>query len=451
MARPLSRTAMLRWFERGFKPRSEHRVGVEWEKELLHADGRRARFDEPGGVQDALKGLTQFGWTAEFEGPHVVKMERGEASVTIEPGGQLEFASPPRSTVAELERDVRQHLGELQRVTAGTGIRPVSVGYTPVEPVADIPLVPKARYAIMERLFKKTGTMGQGMMKGTSSVQVALDVCNREDASRKVDVALGISPLVTALFANSPLADGRDTGWASWRARCWQHTDPSRTGLLAEATGNGFSYERYLDWLLDVPMLFVRSGDGLESAHGRTFRDFAATGVNGRDATTDDLALHINTLFPEVRVTADYIEMRSADNVPLPMIPALAALWKGLLYDPTALETAAAVAAAIPARERGRVQHIAASDGLAGRFKRRRLRSWMAWVLEIAAEGLGRQSPDGPAEVAYLAPLQELVEIGESPAIALWRAFEQEPDALVETISYPPVNQIPVVDPRAAS
>ncbi len=449
MGRPLSRTAMLRWFERGFKPAAERCVGVQWEKELLHPDGRRARFKGPGGVEEVLKGLTKFGWTAEFEGSHVVAMNRDGATVTVEPGGQVKLATVPRRSVGELEHDLRGHLSELQSVTAGTGVRPVAIGYTPVEPVTGIPVVPRARYAVLERVLKKTGTMGLGMMKGTASVQVDLEVSSRADANRKVDVALGISPLVTALFANSPLADGRDTGWASWRARCWQHTDPARTGLLVEATGNGFSYERYLDWLLDVPMLFYRGPEGLMPAHGRSFAEFEDSGVDGRDPTTDDLALHISSVFPEVRITGESVELRSADNVPLPMIPALAALWKGLLYDPTALETAMSVAAAIPPHERARVQHVAASDGLAGRFKRRRLRSWMAWVLEIAAEGLARQSPDGPAEVAYLAPLQDLVERGESPAIGLWRDFEEDPTRLVEVISYPPVRDIPAVDPRA--
>ena len=447
MGRPLSRTEMLRWFERGHKPRSEHRIGLEWEKELLHPDGRRIRFHEPGGVEDILKGLTQFGWTAEFEGPHVVKMARGGATVTIEPGGQIELATAPHLGIAGIEADVRGHLRELQTILQGSDVRPVAIGYTPVESVKDIPFVPKQRYAIMERILKRTGTMGHAMMKGTTSVQVTVDMTSREDASRKVEVALGVSPLVTALFANSPLADGRDTGWASWRARCWQHTDPARTGLLADVAAKGFTYERYLDWLLDVPMLFYRGAEGIEHGQGRTFRDFAERGVDGRDATTDDLALHINTTFPEVRVTRDYIELRSADNVPLPMIPALAALWKGLMYDPEALETAQAIAAAIPPWERARVQHIAASDGLAGRFKRRRLRSWMAWVLEIAADGLSRQAPDGPAEVAYLTPLQELVQRGESPAIALWRAFERDEGAVVDAIAYPPVDEIPAFAP----
>lgn len=449
MQRSLTRKSMLRWFEQGFTPLSEHRIGLEWEKEILHPDGRRLRFDEPGGVEDLLKGLTRFGWTAGFEGAHVVRMDRDQASVTIEPGGQVELATPPRVGIAELEKDVRGHLREIQAVLGDSGARPVAIGYTPIEPVAEIPFVPKKRYAIMERVFRRTGTMGHGMMKGTTSVQVSVDVVSREDASKKVDVALGISPLVTALFANSPLADGRDTGWASWRARCWQHTDPTRTGLLGDTVGGGFTYERYLDWLLDVPMLVYRSGDTVKPAHGRTFRDFVSSGVEGREADFDDLALHINTVFPEVRVTRNYIEMRSADNVPLPMIPALAALWKGLMYDPEALNTAASVAAAIPSWERARVQHVAASDGLAGRFKRRRLRSWMAWVLEIAAEGLARQAPDGPAEVAYLTPLQELVERGESPAIALWRAFERDEDGIVDAIAYPPVDDIPAVNPGA--
>ena len=450
MAGPLSRVDMLRWFERGFKPRSEYRVGLEWEKEILHPDGRRLRFDEPGGVQDVLRGFTRFGWTAAFEGANVVKMERDGASLTIEPGAQLELATLPRQRVAEIEADVRGHLRELQEILSDSDARPVAIGYTPIEPVAEIPFVPKKRYGIMERLLRQTGTMGHSMMKGTTSVQVSVDVSSREDANRKVDVALGISPLVTALFANSPLADGRDTGWASWRARCWQHTDPARTGLLGDAVGNGFSYERYLDWLLGVPMFFVRGAEGaLMPSLGLTFGKFVEQGAYGRAATLDDLALHINTVFPDVRVTRDYIELRSADNVPLPMIPALAALWKGLLYDPTALETASAVAAAIPPWERARVQHVAASDGLAGRFKRRRLRSWMAWVLEIAAEGLSRQAPDGPAEVAYLSPLQDLVERGESPAIGLWRQYERDDTSLFESIAYPPIDSIPAVDPAA--
>lgn len=439
---------MLRWFESGFKPPSEFALGLEWEKELAGPDGHRAPFHGPHGVESVLKGMTKYGWSAVFEGKHVIAMVRDGASITIEPGGQIELSTAPRTGVADIERDVRGHLRELQQITADGPYRPLAIGYTPVQPVQDIPFVPKARYAIMGDYLKRTGTLAHGMMKGTTSVQVTVDVCSHEDAARKVPVALALSPLVLALYANSPLAAGSDTGWASWRGNVWLHTDPARTGFMAEAFQGGFNYERYLDWVLDTPMLVYKTPTGFLPAHGRPFRDFLTRGRDGVFPGIDDFALQVNTVFPEVRI-GKWLEMRSADNVPLPLVPALAALWKGLLYDPQALADAEELVKAMPGEERGAVQKVAASDGLAGRYRKRRLRSWCALMLEIAAAGLSRQGPTGLSEVAYLAPLQELVEQGESPAIATWRAFEAGGD-WIEALSYPPVDAVQPIDPSAA-
>lgn len=446
MERPLTRLDLLRWFETGFAPPEQYRIGLEWEKELVHAEGRRVTYFEPGGIRDVLQGFTQFGWTGSFEGPHLIAMERDGASLTIEPGGQLEISTAPRSGVSEIEADVRGHLRELQAILAGTDVMPLAIGYTPIQSVASIPFVPKGRYAIMSEYLAAKGKLAHGMMKGTTSVQVTIDVTSHEDAARKVEVAFGLSPLVLAMFANSPLSEGEDTGWASWRAHCWQHTDPARTGLMTDVFGLGFSYERYVDWLLDVPMFFYRSDGGYKPAHGRPFRDFMARGAGGRFPTLDDFALHVNTVFPEVRV-GRWLEMRSADNVPLPLVPALAAFWKGVMYDTEALTAARELVRAMPIEERGRLQTVAASDGLSGRYQKRRLRSWAALALEIAVDGLRRQAPDGPAEVAYLAPLRDLLAKRESPAIATWRAFEKGGNWLAE-LAYPPVDSVPAVDPR---
>lgn len=438
---------MLRWFESGFTPPSEYRLGLEWEKELVHADGRRITFFEPGGVQDILRGFTQFGWTGSFEGSSLIAMKRGDATLTIEPGGQLEISTAPHATVSQIEGEVRTHLRELQTVIAGTDVMPLAVGFTPLQSVENIEFVPKARYGIMSEYLSKVGPLAHGMMKGTSSVQVTIDVTSHADAARKIAVAFALSPLVLAMFANSPLAAGRDTGWASWRARCWEHTDPGRTGLMTNVFGLGFSYERYLDWLLDVPMLLYRDGELYKAAHGRPFRDFAARGINGRFPTLDDFALQVNTVFPEVRV-GKWLEMRSADNVPLPLIPALAAFWKGVMYDMDALAACEELVEAIPPADRGALQTIAASDGLSGRYKKRRLRSWAALALDIAVEGLRRQEPDGPAEVAYLAPLRDLLAVGESPAISVWRSFQRGGDDWLKEVAYPPVASVPPVDPQ---
>ncbi|MCO4770892.1 MAG: glutamate--cysteine ligase [Deltaproteobacteria bacterium] len=445
MDKPLTRTDMLRWFESGFSPPEQWRMGLEWEKELVHAEGRRITYFEPGGIRDVLQGFTQFGWKGSFEGPHLVAMARDDATLTIEPGGQLEISTAPRHTVSEIEGDVRTHLRELQQVLRGTDVMPLALGYTPIQPVASIPFVPKGRYSIMSEYLAAKGPLAHGMMKGTSSVQVTIDVTNHADAGRKVPVAFALSPLVLAMFANSPIAEGRDTGWASWRAHCWQHTDPARTGLMADVFGHGFSFERYVDWLLEVPMFFYREGESYKPAHGRPFGDFVARGHNGRFPTLDDFALHVNTVFPEVRV-GKWLEMRSADNVPLEMIPSLAAFWKGIMYDPQALADAEELTRAIPMADRAQMHATAARDGLSGRYKKRRLRSWAALALEISVAGLRRQAPDGPAEVAYLAPLRDLLAQGESPAIASWKAFEGGGDWL-RSISYPPVDSVPAVDP----
>ena len=447
MDKPLTRDDMLRWFETGFRSPDQYRLGLEWEKELVHAEGRRITFFEPGGVQDVLKGFTRFGWTAFFEGPNIIGMSRDGANLTIEPGGQLEISTAPRHTVSEIENDVRTHLRELQTVLRGTDVMPLAVGFTPVQGVASIPFVPKGRYAIMSEYLAPKGALAHGMMKGTTSVQVTIDVSSHEDAARKIPVALALSPLVLAMFANSPLAEGRNTGWASWRAHCWQHTDPARTGLMSDAFSHGFSFERYLDWLLKVPMLFYREGESYTPAHGRPFGDFVAQGHNGRFPTVDDFALHVNTVFPEVRI-GKWLEMRSADNVPLPLIPALAAFWKGVMYDEQALAEATDLTNAIPMADRATLYQTAARDGLAGRYMKRRLRSWAALALEIAVGGLTRQAPDGPAEVAYLAPLRELLEKKESPAIATWEAFEEGGDHWLRQLSYPPVDSVPPVDPK---
>ena len=441
---------MLRWFESGFTTPSEYRLGLEWEKELVHADGRRITFFESGGVQDILRGFTQFGWTGSFEGSNLIAMQRGGSTLTIEPGGQLEISTAPHATVSAIEGEVRTHLRELQEVIAGTDVMPLAVGFTPLQTVESIPFVPKARYGIMSEYLSKVGSLAHGMMKGTSSVQVTIDVTSHSDAARKVAVAFGLSPLILAVFANSPLVAGQDTGWASWRARCWQNTDPVRTGLMTDVFGQGFTYERYLDWLLDVPMLLYRDGDLYKPAHGRPFRDFAARGINGRFPTLDDFALQVNTVFPEVRI-GKWLEMRSADNVPLPMIPALAAFWKGVMYDPEALAACEDLVKEIPHADRGAIQTIAASDGLSGRYKKRRLRTWAAVALEIAVEGLRRQSPNGPGEVAYLAPIRDLLAVGESPAIATWRSFQaSKSDGWLRELAYPPVASVPAVDPKNA-
>ncbi len=451
MAAVVSRRDLLEWFEAACVPEADFRVGLEWEKEAVRRDGRRVPFDAADGIESILTRLSErFGWTPIREGEHVVALERDGAAITLEPGGQIEISTAPHRALAGIERALRRHLGELQDVTRGTDVLFLSTGFTPVQPIGAIPFVPKARYAVMRSYLATRGDGGLAMMKGTSAVQVAFDFSSEADCARKFALAMALSPVVTALASSSPLVGGRPSGYHSWRARCWQHTDPARTGLLAELLDGPFTFARWVDWLLRVPMMFVRRGHDYVDAGGRTFGDWIRDGIDGQRPGMDDWELHLTSVFPEVRVK-NFIEIRGADNGPLPHVLGIGALWKGLLYDAAALAEAEEVAAALPLAERATLWEVAAKDGLAGRHKGRSLRAWAGYLLEVASAGLQRQAPDGPAEVAYLAPLVEMARRGESAAVDTLRAWEATPDprALVSALAYPAIVRIPPVAPSA--
>ncbi len=448
MSAPPTREEMLTVFTGALTPAERWAMGMEWEKEAVRDDGRRVTFSEPGGVQDALRALARGGdWAPHREGPYVVGLDRAGSHVTLEPGAQIEIATPPRRSIAELETDLRTHLHELQRALGPTA-HLLRTGFTPVQPVADIPFVPKGRYAVMQRYLQRTGELAHSMMKGTTSAQYAVDFASEEDCGRKLYVTHALSPLVTALTANSPLAGGAPTGDLSRRARAWLQTDPARTRLPAWLVKD-FSFGAYLDWALDVPMMFLRRDDRWFPARGRSFAHWLEHGIDGRRPSMDDFDLHLTSVFPDVRLKG-FLEIRGADNGSLADVLGLGAFWKGLLYDDQALEAAAGIGHALEAAgDRDALLELAITAGLSGRWGGRRLRSWVALLLEAAESGLCRQGARGPGEVAYLAPLQERAARGRSPAEDVLALWEQRDDvaSFVRATSYPPVAEIPRVTP----
>lgn len=433
-------------------PPAQFRVGLEWEKEAVRRDGRRVRFDDADGIESLLVRLAdRFGWVPHSEGDRVIALSRDGDTITLEPGGQVEISTAPHQRLAGIERALRRHLAELQSVTRGTDVLFLAAGYTPIARVAEIPFVPKARYGVMREYLGSRGALGHSMMKGTTSVQVTLDYESETDCARKFAIAMALSPVVTALAACSPFVEGKPSGYASWRARCWQQTDPDRTGLLGDLLARPFTFAGWVDWLMDVPMMFLRIGGRYVSAEGRTFGDWIRDGIQGTRPSIADFELHLTSVFPEVRVK-NFIEIRGADNGPLPHVLGIAALWKGLMYDPEALGQAEEVAALLPMSDRDALWEVAAREALAGRHRGRSLRAWAGLLLEIASRGLQRQAPDGPAEVAYLAPLVELARRGESAAERATQALETtdaDPRAIVASLAYPAVVRIPPVAPSA--
>lgn len=430
-------------FEAGRKPDSAYRVGVEHEKIAVFADGRAPDHATINLLLERL--FAQGGWERIAEHGVVIGLEGGRAgNVTLEPGGQLEHSGAPWPSAVEAARDNDAHLDALIPIAASLGLTLLGVGFRPFGTLDDVPWMPKGRYRVMRAYLPTRGRRAHEMMKRTATVQANLDYTDEADAMDKLRVGLGLSSLVNALFAASPIVDGRPSGYQSYRGAVWLDTDPDRCGLLPFAFEPGASFRDYTEWALDVPMFFVyRNGDYLAPGDGErlTFRRFMAEGWRGERATMADWELHLSTLFPEVRLKR-YVEVRQADASTREMVRALPALWRGVLYDEAARRAAWALVADWTYDERLALYRETPRAGLRARVRGRTLRELCRELVSIAKTGLTSLGPivDGraPAGVALLAPLDEILETGRSVADRLvddWRETGGDPARLIPRLA----------------
>ena len=396
------------------------RVGPELEKCGVHpADFSPVTYE--GEVINVLVDLAaHYGWRSEREreGGPVVALERDGASVTLEPGGQLELSGAPALDVHGIDREARAHMRELAGVSERLGVRWLGIGFHPFARREDLHWVPKARYATMREYFPKVGKYGLDMMLRTCTVQANLDYASEADAMRKMRLSLAIGPLTTAMFANSPWVEGKPFGGVTMRGLVWTSVDDSRAGLLPALWRKTARFDDYVEWALRAPMFILkRNGDAIPNTE-QTFEDFLANGKDGMRATQADWRLHLNTLFPEVRLKRT-IEIRAADAQGPALASTLPALYAGLLYDARAEDELEALV------ERWSFDEVAAlrgtlwKTGLATPFAGKTLAPFAEKVLEIARGGLARRArknASGEDETVYLEPLVALVEHGKTPA-----------------------------------
>lgn len=419
---------LLAPFRSAEKPADRWKVGTEQEKCGVHRDGTPVHFHGDRGVAAVLASLVRdHGWTPEREreGGEVIALKKGEASVTLEPGGQLELSGAPLRTVHETRAELEQHMAELRPISDALGIEWLGIGFHPFARREDLEWLPKLRYGVMREYLPTRGSMALDMMLRTCTVQANYDFSSEADALRKVRVALRLSVVGTAMFANSPFVEGKATGERSHRARVWLNVDPDRSGLLPFAWGEAEgSYRRYVEWALDVPMFLLKRDGQVVRNTGQTFRAFLREGFSGHRATHEDWTTHLNTLFPEVRLKRT-LEIRGADSAPGTLVPALPALWKGVLYDERALAAAEVLGEKISFAEAEGARPGIADAGLRAKLGRREVAAWAADLLSIAEGGLeriGHRDASGKDERIHLAPLRALVEKADSPADALLRA-----------------------------
>jgi glutamate--cysteine ligase len=432
---------LVEQFHAAGKPRSEWKIGTEYEKLAVDAEtGRAIPFEGPRGIERLLLELAgRYGWEPREEEGATVALARRGLSITLEPGGQVELAGLPVATLHEARSEITEHVSELVAVGRDLGVAFLGLGCHPVSSLDDIPWVPKERYRIMRRYMPRVGTLGHRMMKQTATVQANVDFEDERDAMEKLRVGMGIAPIVNAVFANSPLVDGEASGHLSFRGHVWTDTDRARCGLLPFAFRSDARFADYVEWALDVPMYFIlRDGRYVTDVTGTTFRRFLAEGWRGAPATLDDWNLHLTTLFPEVRLKS-FIELRSADGQSPERVLALPALAKGLLYTRDCLE------AGLDLVKRWSVDQVrdlyadVTRGGLAARMRGIRVQELAREVLAIAEEGLRRQAAldaEGRDERQYLAPALEQVDGGRTVAddvLAAWcGAWDRRGDRLVE-------------------
>jgi glutamate--cysteine ligase len=354
----------------------------------------------------------------------------GGGAISLEPGGQFELSGAPLETVHQTQSELMAHLAQVREVATPLGIGFLGLGMTPSWSRAQIPVMPKGRYKIMTNYMPKVGKYGIDMMYRTCTVQTNLDFSSEADMVKKLRVSLALQPVATALFANSPFTEGKPNGFLSFRAEIWRHTDPDRTGLLPFAFEDDFSFERYVDWALDVPMYFVKR-DRYHDVTGSSFRDLMEGRLEqlpGVRATISDWNNHLSTLFPEVRLKR-YIEMRGADGGPWRKICGLPALWVGLLYDQGVLDAAYDLVKDWTYAEVDALRAEVPKLAMKATFRGRPVRDIAREVVALSAEGLRRRArlnEGGADESVFLSSLEEIVASGESPAERLLREYETE-------------------------
>lgn len=424
------RAQLVEYFARGEKPKDRWRIGTEHEKFVYSIKDHHApSYDEPGGIHDLLMALTEFGWKPVEERGKVIALAGPDGTVSLEPAGQFELSGAPLDNLHETCAEAGRHLKQVKAVGDRLGIGFLGLGMWHDKTRAELPIMPKGRYKIMLSHMPRVGNLGLDMMLRTCTIQVNLDYASEVDMAKKFRVGLALQPLATALFANSPFTEGKPNGFLSFRSNIWSDTDPARTGMLPFVFEEGFGYERYTDYALDVPMYFVyRDGEYIDAA-GQSFRDFLKgelPAYRGHKPTIDDWADHLSTAFPEVRMK-QFLEMRGADGGRWGRICALPAFWVGLLYDDAALDAAWELVKGWSMEERealrSAVPKLALDAPLPGGGT---LRDIAGEVLDIAASGLNaraRINASGDNESGFLDPLREIVRTGKVPAQVLLDRF----------------------------
>ncbi len=417
--------ALLDVFRSAETPRSEHRLGLEHEKFLYPVEDppTPVPYEGPRGIGALLKLLEARGYTPFRDAPDApaIALVEDDHTLSLEPGGQFELSGSPARTARAVHAENVAHARMLAEAAQQLGLMPVALGYRPWGTTADIPWMPKKRYQVMRQTLPARGKLALDMMLMTCTGQVSLDWASEADCARKVTATARLTPLLVALFANSPLVQGRPSGWMSYRSHVWSDVDPTRCGYFPRMLDGTFDYRAYVDWALKAPLLFLRRNGGYVTP-AMTFGELLERGYEERPARRSDWIDHLSTLFPEVRIKR-VMEVRAADSVSLEMTAGLPALWRGLLYDEASLDAALGLVPRLSFAEQLAFHEEAQRRGLRGKLRGTPIGALALEMLRLAGSGLQRLDPE---DVPLLEPLEARARSGRSPAEDVLDAAKEE-------------------------
>jgi glutamate--cysteine ligase len=426
------KAALVEYLEAGCKPARDWRIGTEHEKFAYDLKTLRPlTYDGTPGVRQMLDALTRFGWTPVLEKGNVIALSKPDrSSISLEPAGQLELSGAPVETIHQTCGEVTQHLKQVKEIAGELGIGFLGLGYNPKWTREDMPWMPKGRYAIMRDYMPTKGSLGLEMMQSTCTVQVNLDFNSEAVMRQMFRIALALQPIATALWANSPFRHGKPNGFLSYRSHIWTDVDPDRCGTLPFVFEDGFGFEQYVDYILDVPMYFVYRDGNYINAAGQSFRDFMAgklAALPGELPTMKDWEDHMTTAFPEVRLKT-FLEMRGADGGPWARLCALSAFWVGLLYDTEARDAAWDLVKDWTEDEREAMRRDVPRTALKTPFRDRQIKDIACEALCISRQGLknrARLDAVGLDESHFLQPMHQICDSGMTQAEELLVAYER--------------------------
>jgi len=437
-----SKDQLIAYIEGGEKPRDQWRIGTEHEKFLYCKDTLRPlAYEGTPGVKALLEALSGPNWEPVYEKGNIIALKGTDGgSITLEPGGQFELSGAALENIHQTCDEVHTHLHQVVQACDATDAGTVGLGFNPIWRRDDIHWMPKGRYKVMREYMPKKGNLGLDMMTRTCTVQVNLDFESEADMVEKMRISLALQPMATALFANSPFTEGKPNGFLSYRSHIWTDTDPDRCGMLPFVFEDGFGYERWVDYLLDVPMYFVYRDGIYHDVAGKSFRDYMVgklEGFEGQLPTMTDWVDHMTTAFPEVRLKK-FIEMRGADGGPWGNLCALPALWVGLIYDDQAQAEAAEMIADWSIEEISNMRDQVPKHALNVPFRDGSVRDVARQALEICKGGLRRRANPSPRsgkdEEHYVEPLESIVDSGKTFAEDLLDAYHTRWEGKIEPI-----------------